>query len=683
MSMLVTLDDVHDFLTADGYKVAAGTGPHRISAARVIGADREQLEIWLPTIAEPRQPTADLVKALQSARLAAPGTTRMVLLPTMTHLGTEFLGAATGAAAFVRTFGFFFDAPYRQGGPSGQGLGGGKQGRDAAQFFRSRELYRPELLIGAVDVGADDKPTATAEWRVPQPFRIQRSISPENLSPPSHEDLLHRLVADARQQDGGVQVTLVIGPAGIGKSILFSALFTWWYDQFQRAKLEQKVATRPIAVLPQDVGSVAAYKTGDLLEAVAKTAGAKLLRPELLDWSLRSGRCALLCDGLDEFFAEQTDFLAEIDRRHLTGGRAQFYIFLRDSLLVSSPSLQSLVSQLQSRSGLTTRIYRLVKWNEMSGVGSAPSDPRRTMVWLRREGHGPTRADEETSKTGPLLDRMRQNPVAWDLAALPLFCELLIEKLSASEAGASVDEYELLEYLLERLADREWGKHAPFSGAYGSPPEDAFISRSRWAELTSWAQSSGWDLPLQVFSKWRARRSLDASAANADIRGALSEFRRKHGTAGLYELLEQFAFGHRCGTTRKERTAAGSATTNLAARHRQHMPDLDEANRARGERILKQFALFTQGSASTIDFAHPIIADYLAARYVVRELKRSVSEVCVLLNHTAPEDSDVFYGHIKREVARDPALASKLTTRLSDRRLANECKARLQKVLST
>ncbi len=140
------------------------------------------------------------------------------------------------------------------------------------------------------------------------------------------------------------------------------------------------------------------------------------------------------------------------------------------------------------------------------------------MVWLRREGHAPTRADEETSKTGPLLDRMRQTGHVGSRRASPVL-RATHRKAICQRGGRVGRRYELLEYLLERLADREWASCAVF-GCLRHPPEDAFISRNRWAELTSWAQSSGWDLPLQVFSKWRARRSLDASTANADIRGA-------------------------------------------------------------------------------------------------------------------------------------------------------------------
>ena len=681
MTAPVTPEDVRDFLIADGYSVSVGATGVRMSAKGDASSGRGNMEIWLPTIREPRMSAADLERELRQSRTASPDTSRVVLLPTMTELGTDFLKSATDAKAFVRTFGFFFDAPYRQGGAAASGER--EQARQAARFFRGKDLFRPELLVGTFDLDVGAGSAAPVEWRVPQPYCVQTSIDLPSERNAIEPDLLRQLVADCQRPIERVRMTLVVGPAGIGKSILFSALFTWMYNAFQRAKQQQKLAPRPIAVLPHHLATIPAFSTGALLEAITQTVGARPMGSELLDWSLRTGRCVLLCDGLDEFFAEQTDFLPEIDRRHLRGGRAQYYIFLRDSLLTTSASLRNLMSQLMQRQGTDVRIYRMVKWSEVQGTAASPADPRRTMVWLRREGRRPKPGDVETAQTHQILERMQHNPVVWELASLPLFCELLITKLSSAGDAGPIDEYTLLDYLLEQLASREWDKLAPFDSAVRTAPEDAFISRSRWAELTSWAQSSNWALPLR-FGRRREGQDGAPAGASGDVVGALSEIRRKYGTEGLFEVLEEVAFDFRCGKSSEPgaRQASGLKAGDVSQRYQRRMAGLEEGPRSRGERILTQFALFTQGKSRTIDFAHPIIADYLAARYAIRRLKRTTSDVCQLLDHVDPDDARVFFGYLRREVKKDAALGKRLGSILASARLSVDCKERLNKVLA-
>src|SRR5579884_2835283 len=122
---------------------------------------------------------------------------------------------------------------------------------------------------------------------------------------------------------------------------------------------------------------------------------------------------------------------------------------------------------------------------------------------------------------------------------------------------------------------------------------------------------------MRVFSRSREQPVPEASAANSDIRGALAEFRRKYGTAGLFELLEQLAFDIRCGAWRQKQGEFPVNIGRLAKSHSDKSTHVDEITRMRGERILMQFALFAQKSTRTIDFAHPIIADYLAGKYVL------------------------------------------------------------------
>jgi hypothetical protein len=675
--------EVSEFLAADGYVVAVEGSGARLLARDGTGRKRDDLRVWLPTLAPGGElPAQALMAEMAQARAAEPATANLILLQTLPALGTDFLRAATEAHALVRTFGFFFDSPYRQGGAAGPVGSGAGAARKAADLFRSEDLFRPELLIGSDAVHALRASPGAGEWRVAQPFVIQTSVDAPHGGAHAGADLLPQLIADAAAPAAGASMTLVVGPAGIGKSILFSAFFTYLYSAFQQAKLQQRESARPIAILPSHLAGLPAMRTGDLFDALTTTVGARPMSQELLDWSLKTGRALLLCDGIDEFFAEQTDFFAEIDRRHLSGGQARYYVFLRDSLLGTSPSLAKLVSDLTAR-GVATRIYRMLKWQQAAGRVDDAADPRRTMVWLRREGRRPGPGEADTAATADILREMRASPVLWELAGLPLFCELIITELSQGGGTKTVDEYDLLELLLDRLASREWDKLAPFDATGRGAQEEAFIWSRRVGELMNWTQAGDWSLSL-------GGRRPKAAPSGDDMAGALAAIRRRYGTRGLYEILEEIAFDYRCpaGKAASGKAAGGKAVPpargfglgSLIAKYRQKTGGMDKLIESQGQRILTQFALFTQGNERTVDFAHPIVADFLAARYVLRSLRATPGDACRLLDHAEPDDAPVFFGYLRREVVRDAKLHKSLRAVAASARLPADCKSRIARV---
>ena len=109
-----------------------------------------------------------------------------------------------------------------------------------------------------------------------------------------------------------------MAPAGAGKTYLLEALFTYLYEGFMLAKSKQQLGTRPIPVLPESLLRATSYSTRELFNAVAETEGAGALSREALDFFVCRGKTTLMIDGLDEFFAEQDDFFAEINARHWT-----------------------------------------------------------------------------------------------------------------------------------------------------------------------------------------------------------------------------------------------------------------------------------------------------------------------------------------------------------------------------
>jgi hypothetical protein len=396
--------EVADFLIADGYRLLRAPASHRISAERKLRVwKKEKLELWLPVREQIRIEAAAVLEELRSVKRQKPAATCIVLLPSMTSLGTNFVKDATAVSSYVRSFAYFFDAAFRQTDQANLGVGTGK-GSQAASYFR-KSLLRPELIGGSVTGGDTGEPVL---WRVPQQFFIRDGLEPQQRSALRTTDLFDELTGYITDRSSLPRVTFVIGAAGIGKSVVFSALFTWLYQEFQKAKLQQKEGIRPIPVLPDTLARAPSYSTAKLFAAICETEGAQATRQELLDWSLKSGRCVLMFDGLDEFFSEQDDFFSEMKKRYFSQrGQSHILVFFGDSLLATSNNLRRLVSELLSFQRVQTRIYELARWD--ADVGTKTDDPRRALIWLRLEGRRPIPGQQETAKTTAVLEKMRNH----------------------------------------------------------------------------------------------------------------------------------------------------------------------------------------------------------------------------------------------------------------------------------
>jgi hypothetical protein len=239
------------------------------------------------------------------------------------------------------------------------------------------------------------------------------------------------------------------------------------------------------------------------------------------------------------------------------------------------------------------------------------------------------------------------------------------------------------------LANREWDKLAPFDATGRGAQEEAFIWSQRVGELMSWSQAGDWSLPLR--RKQPDPKRASDSVAEGDMAGALAAIRRRYGTKGLYEILEEIAFDYRCrgdgkGMGGKAAPPArgfglGSLLAKYRERSRQTEGGMDKLVESQGQRILTQFALFTQGNARTVDFAHPTVADFLAARFALRSLRATPGDACRLLDHAEPGDAPVFFGYLRREVARDAKLHKSLRTVAASPKLPVDCRSRIARIM--
>jgi hypothetical protein len=426
---------------------------------------------------------------------------------------------------------------------------------------------------------------------------------------------------------------MIVGPAGSGKTYLLEALFTYVHEGFMQAKGKQQMGVRPIPVLPASLLRAESYSAERLFAAVAETECAGALGPELLDFCVRNGQAILMIDGLDEFFAEQEDFLSEIKGRYLTDSIARVIIVLRDSLLATSGNVRKLVEELGAlaRRGVTAfAMYELALWDK--------NESKRTMAWLRIEKRRPEPHESDPPRVKAFLDQLQASPVMDDLARLPYYYERLLERYNGNpNAWLPADQYDLLDDMLDKLIKREWEKHKPGADA-DAPPQGVFIT--------------GPELIRALLRRRNADEEI-AKKGEDSFRSILAEASYYHRRVPGWAADAQNATGSSLYQVLSELQNEGHQWTWAIMGHLERW--FSGAARERGQRILRQFALFVQGDGGT-EFAHEIMADYLAARYALLRIRERPNMFLDIVGRPAAPETPIFAGFLRRELSRDVEL---------------------------
>jgi len=361
-------------------------------------------------------------------------------------------------------------------------------------------------------------------------------------------------------------------------------------------------------------------------------------------------RAILMFDGLDEFFADNHDLGHLISERYFApDSRARIFIVLRDSLLDTSENVRKLLERFKTDLGPECfTICEIALWE--------PGNAQRELAWLKLERRRPAYGERNTPKVDGFLDWSGQSPRLQQLAGLAFYCDLLLDLYIQDKEGAvfeersgrlmPVDEFELLELCFDLIIDREFAKQRTdkyvipeYAARTGLAPPD---KHSLWSTI---------DLLLDAFFGKRPVHPVEPQIAiDASGSDPYAAWR-----VGLVELIEEAAYFSRRKPKQVELTAL-----SLRQLHDKLELGPDKDDRAIGERMLRQLVLFVQGrQPGTVDFAHEFMADFLAARYVVKRVKARKDTFEILIGQPAQGETDVFRGYLKRELhgLREAALA--------------------------
>lgn len=419
--------------------------------------------------------------------------------------------------------------------------------------------------------------------RVTQPFYQQTSLSQEDRIHHDGDivDHLHRAT-----QLPGPKLRILQGSAGGGKTVAFNALVSSLFAEFIAAKRARRESRRPIAFLPHHLRNENIGYVDDVIAGVMNTDAAEAVTTKQFRWLLRNGKSIWLFDGLDEFYAGSEDFLSFL-REELTApdSDAQIVLCTRDSLMNSSAALRSFVEE-RMESGNEIEIYGVLPW-----TGDAWHKLAKLESEFRNLG------SEDRDLADEFRKAIETSPILRELARLPFYCRLLFE-IFADHRSLDVDEFSVIEFLLRRILDREQGKNI-----------------FRWKDFVDVDQLTS--MIRQEFSRF----GIDETA-ELQPRDMLEKFFVEEGREILLEVLETIAHEQYLKINNIDRRE------EIAVEDVRRLPGLSDVRSDIADRLrttLAQLALFGPGrSAGYIDFTHPILAEYLAARHAAKLLKREI-----------------------------------------------------------
>lgn len=406
-------EQVRGYLQSAGFRILEQKADFILADKLVFGQERDTWLVWtVPERADPKSHESALRGSIATIRPNYPDAKAFVLAPSRGGFSRDALhGFAESRVKFLVPA-WFFDAP-----------------------FKVEESPKAASAI------ADIRALAASSLRIPQPFTTEGPNEGDN------SDLFEHLASELPSPVVPT-VRVVVGRAGIGKSILFRALFDQLYRGFLDAKQQQRPATRPIPLLPEHLRGAYVLRTEALIENFLRSDVAAPVGKETFEWLLVNGHAGWLLDGLDELYAGDPGFfeyLSDLVTRRES--RAQITIFCRDSVLTTSDAFAEF-RELCGQGG-ALEVYHLSDWNRES---------KKQFAWLRLGGRLSKPGEHPPEHVAGFLDAINRTQTLQALSGLPFYCDLLAAQFEAGRMGDFADDVALLNYVIDEMLVREQKK---------------------------------------------------------------------------------------------------------------------------------------------------------------------------------------------------------------------------------
>jgi len=250
------------------------------------------------------------------------------------------------------------------------------------------------------------------------------------------EDILDLFLQKFSGQSG-TGLHLVVGPAGMGKSVLFEDLFSRLYAGFQESRKRLRSSPRPLPLVPEYLQGAMAPTLRGLVHAFLRTEFAASIEMETFQWMMVNGFGIWLIDGLDELVESDTDFFNELLEILTKPGSIAptIMLLLRDSLLTTNQNFREFLDEYRGN----VTIYELSRWDNSSKWAFA-------------------RIELKAQQVEPFMKMLQTHEELNSLSSIPFYCRLLMEEYKGNRLRESYSEQELLSSAMSGIMEREYGK---------------------------------------------------------------------------------------------------------------------------------------------------------------------------------------------------------------------------------
>ena len=432
--------------------------------------------------------------------------------------------------------------------------------------FKSEEA--PHATKSAIDSLRDP---AIHRQRVPQPYSLLVDGEPKETG----EDLLPHLL-DGLHRPQSPCLRIVVGPAGVGKSILFKALFSRLYAEFIDRKGRLQIFPRPIPLIPDYMlrRKATTLRTDELIDNFCGVEMAARIPRSTFEWMLVNGYAVWLFDGLDELYAGDKDFFDPyvLDLLTRKESKTQILICARDSLLTSCETLVEFLDQFRPATEDIIRLYRLDNWEYPS---------KRAFAWVRLEGRLPIKEQADPPQVLQFLTYLSRSESIKLLSGVPFYCGLLIDEFKQVKLTEFADDIALIEHAVSGMIKREEDK--------GLLSPEKFQPNG----LNEWLETVAWEYYDTGFTG--LRKADIEEYAELVLRPELSPKECSDAITSLVQF-PLFAPGPKTGVLTFEHELIGEYLTG----------------RLLLNRITARASWVARSLGAKIDFAHSLIARYMA-----------------------------------------------------------------------
>ena len=541
------LSQVKEYLGEADYTLQNPPAQDLVLATRSAIGGKENMLVWLPRTMKNQSQLDEIDDTFSSPQYR--NARRCILVPTTAGLTRDFRRDAQLLGSQILVPVQFFDTP-----------------------FKIEEAPNAASVIASLRDQAK-------EHRVPQPYAMEGQPGGDDLLPVLHKKFTRPLESSLR---------IVVGPAGSGKSQLFSSLFGRLYDDFLEGKKRQRTTPRPIPLLPEHLKGRHTIRTNDLIDAFLRTDVASPVRQETLEWMLVNGFCTWLFDGLDELYSSDDrffDYVLDLLTRPNT--KAQILICARNSLLTTNDALAQFIQEYQQAVDSPVEVYRLKEWE---------NDSKRKLTWLRLKKRLPKGGESDTEDVAGFMNYISKVQPLKQISKTPYYCNLLLDEYQIGTRRPFEDEFSVLQHAVNGIVKREIDKGLISLNHFGQNGQDLY--------------------------DWLETAALEAYRSNYE--GLLKEELEEYARVVIQSDLEQ--------------EEIESIVTSLI-----------------------QFPLFIQGKRhGTISFQHELMAEYLAAKYIVAALRKNTAKAVGTIEDKANFAESLTCRYFVKEFENDKSILASI-----------------------